>query len=114
MKTIRNIIVQSEFTALHSWADCDILEVEFLKELHRHIFKVQIKLAVTTVHRDLEFFMVKNYLDSFLKLYQGLKLVNKSCEEMCQEIYDFVKLKYSSVFYVSVFEDGENGSELIS
>jgi hypothetical protein len=32
------IILTTQFEALHSWPDCDIEDMKFLKNTHRHVF----------------------------------------------------------------------------
>ncbi len=115
-----NIIVNTQFTALHSWDTCDIPEVMFLKDLHRHIFHVTIKIPVIHNDRDLEFFCVKKRLDEYISFnFANKELKGVSCETIAEDLILWLKWQYGQhliggTFYVSVMEDGENGAEVIS
>ncbi len=117
------IIVRTEFEGLHLWADAPD-EVGYLRSQHRHIFKVETTITVTHDDRELEFIMVKHTLDDIINNYKQSKLdevngvladVNLgSCEMMCRHIISKLAEKYGERCYdVKVFEDGENGGELI-
>ncbi len=107
MSLCTNIIVKSQFTALHHWPNCPFDEVSFLKNKHRHIFYITIKAKVNHNDRDLEFFMVKKELDKFLQAY-SYDLGAMSCEMICEDILS----KFSYINYACVMEDNENGSEI--
>lgn len=105
-----NIIINTKFSAIHFWPDCEIEEVDYLRYPHRHEFHVKVKAPVTHDNRDIEFIQLKNKIDKWLSDHwdkQNLK--QKSCEMMCKELmFHFPKLTY-----VRVMEDNENGAELI-
>lgn len=106
------IVITAKFTALHNWMAAPP-SVDFLAHSHRHTFHVMIKCFVNDSNRELEFFTVQNDLYKFLRLeYEDEFLENKSCEMMCNEILEFMEFHYPTIFYVSVFEDGENGAEI--
>lgn len=121
------VIVRSHFSAIHCWPMCPFEEVSFLKHPHRHIFHVEVKCRIDHEDRNLEFFMVKNRLNIILtELFEGRDLGSLSCEMMAQAItknLDKALCKMTSIpfnsekpFYVksvSVFEDGENGAEVV-
>ena len=112
MSTKTYIIVRTQFEGCHFWKDAP-LEVDFLRAPHRHIFHVEVRLPVTHNDRDLEFFMVKRFLqDAIDKLYPSFELKGKSCEMMCEDILKAVqdKFGFKKDVSVSVFEDAENGS----
>jgi hypothetical protein len=120
----KHIIIKTQFTALHQWSECDIEKVSFLKELHRHIFFVKIKFFVKENNRELEFFECKNFIDTFInnKLLKPhinpnhsvcASLGNMSCEDIAETILSFLQNKKLPVCYVSVFEDNENGAEVL-
>jgi hypothetical protein len=109
-----SIIVKTQFVAYHCWPDCPYKEVAFLKNRHRHVFFVEVKIP-TTEDRQLEFFMVKTKLNNFLfGEYMESDLGSMSCESIAKEI-----ARYLSSYYeipnvsVKVFEDDENGAEVI-
>ena len=106
------IIVRTSFEALHQWKDCPIKEVDFLKYPHRHIFHVEAKFQVTHNDRDKEFIVAKRRLTEFVRdTFEGKSLGSTSCEMMCEAIYKEFKL--FGLKSVKVFEDDENGAELI-
>jgi 6-pyruvoyl-tetrahydropterin synthase len=114
------IVVRTQFTALHHWPDCPYDEVAFLKNLHRHVFHVELKCEVKHDDRQLEFFMVKKQLDEALSVtYHNQNLQALSCEMMAKSIAAYMEEKLNPtpdfdrlVKFVSVFEDGENGAEI--
>jgi len=109
MKT--NIIIQSQFEGFHQWPEAPE-EVAFLRALHRHIFCVRVGITVTE-SRQHEFFMVKRDLDEVLQLFKSPR--QQSCEQMAEMIgVNMMALpKGYVVAFVSVFEDGENGAEVL-
>lgn len=105
------IIVRTRFEGRHCWPDAPI-EVDFLKCVHRHIFYVEAKLPVSHGDRQLEFFMVKRFIDDFLyEKYPDGRLWRNSCEMLAEEILCALQSNYELRKGVSVyvFEDGENG-----
>jgi len=111
------IIVKDQFPALHSWPGCPYEEVAFLRNPHRHIFHVTVKIRVNHDDRDVEFFMFKNALSDMLhSLYANRDLGSMSCEMMCNKIKQDLGYNYFSavdIHSISVFEDDENGAEVV-
>jgi hypothetical protein len=112
------IIVKDQFPALHAWVDCPFEEVSFLRTPHRHVFHVTVKVKVDHDDRAVEFFMLKNTLSSLLHdLFAHRDLGSKSCEMLCHDIKDSLKLNYDegplNIHSISVFEDNENGAEVV-
>ena len=101
------IIINTTFSAIHSWPDCPIKEVSFLRNPHRHVFHVRMKKEVFHNDRDVEFINFKNKVDEFLKrAYHNIDIGSTSCEMLAKELaYGF------DCFYVRVMEDNENGAE---
>ena len=105
------IVVKTRFEGWHCWVDAPI-EVDFLKCVHRHIFYIEAKIPVSHDDRQLEFFMVKDFIDGFIfEKYPDGKLKGKSCEMLAEEILCALQSNYGlrrgcSVY---VYEDGENG-----
>ena len=108
MITRTNVIIRTQFEALHAWPNCPIEEVAFLRHPHRHIFHVTVKLPVAHDDRDVEFIVFKRLLEEYLQ-GQPMDLGSKSCEMLCIDIL----AKFEGITYVSVFEDNENGAEVI-
>jgi hypothetical protein len=115
MKKILTLIsVTGRFEAIHSWPDCPHEDVSFLKQLHRHIFHVIVKLEVKHNDRDLEFIRIKRILTSYLFMFDGQNIGSHSCEMLCDLIanhLDGFTSMNGKVKVVSVSEDGENGAE---
>jgi hypothetical protein len=102
------IIVKTEWEGFHYWDNAPE-EVSFLRNPHRHIFKVVATLPVEHKERELEFFMVKQEMDSFIS--NKLVSLNASCETYSFEIASFLLEKYNlPIATVEVYEDGENGA----
>lgn len=111
-----NVIVKLAVEGLHNWPDAKthIPEVAFLSDLHRHVFHITAKKQVLHDDRDVEFIMFKRDITEFLNNlfyshdYRCLLFEARSCEMIAREIMD----KFDCC-YVSVFEDNENGAEII-
>jgi hypothetical protein len=103
------IFITTEFVGLHKWDNAPE-KVSFLRNLHRHIFKVKVWFKVNHNNRDLEFFLMKEKIEN--RLEQTLKAINYenigSCETLCENISTFD----NKITKVEVSEDGENGAIL--
>lgn len=116
MKT--NIIVKLQIEGIHNWPEASEIageEVSYLNVLHRHIFYITCKKEVFHDNRDIEFIMFKHEIEQFIydeyfEYEKKLHVFNsKSCEMIAREILDNFELNYCSVF-----EDNENGAEIIN
>ena len=105
------IIVRFQYEGFHFWKDAPN-EVDFLRKPHRHLFHAEVQLPVIHNDRQLEFFIVKRFLQNFVDSTFDFDLGQKSCEMMCEEILIAVQKKFGLQKGVSVYvsEDGENGS----
>lgn len=106
----RKVYVTLEFEGLHKWKDAP-KEVGFLRNLHRHLFKVRVEVEVFHNDREIEFILLKREIERFV----GRKFKGKqvgSCEMIAEKILRFVKRKYGKnrKVEVEVSEDGENGA----
>lgn len=107
---LRQIKVKTQFDALHSWPAAPE-PVEFLRQPHRHEFQVIVTLSVEHADRDLEFFIVKDRLDTWLQPYEKTNLGSKSCETIAEEIGAFLQATYPGrLDSVEVSEDGQNSA----
>ncbi len=106
----KSIVVKAQFDGFHCWPECPYEEVSYLRNVHRHIFYVEVRLAVVHEERQLEFFMVQQYLKSILFHNFADKEFTFSCETIANIIADKMRKKYPTLYYVSVFEDNENGA----
>ena len=102
------VVITTQFPAIHNWPDCDIKEVGFLSHSHRHIFHITMKFEVSHNNREIEFLYMKKKLDDWIDdNYRYKHLGSKSCEDIATEL-----LKKFAAYFVSVFEDEENGAEV--
>jgi len=104
------IKVRTEFEGFHFYPGAASIDekIRFLENEHRHIFKVGVKISVTHLDRELEFFLVKWALQDFIKVG---KMNHKSCEMISMDILqNHLIPKYGSNRYyeVIVSEDGES------
>jgi hypothetical protein len=104
------IKVRTDFEGFHFYPDAGTInpKIAFLEKLHRHVFKVEVKISVTHLDRELEFFLVKWALQDFIK---SGNQNHKSCEMMATDILQQHLIpNYGSQRYyeISVSEDGES------
>ena len=104
------IRVRTEFEGYHCYPNAGKIDdrITFLEYKHRHMFKVSVKIGVTHLDRELEFFLVKWALEKFISA--GDKN-GKSCETIAEEILkDHLIPTYGNDRYyeVTVSEDGES------
>jgi hypothetical protein len=105
VKIEKQIAVRTEYQAFHRYANAPD-DVDFLREWHRHLFKVEARFTING-DRELEFFQIKKLLDQFIGEAYRDRRIDKSCECMAEEILS----KFSPYCCeVSIYEDGENGS----
>ena len=112
-----NIIVRTQFEGFHKWKEAPF-EVKFLRSLHRHIFYIECSIEVYHFDRELEFFLVKQYIDDLIKIELPRRCT--AVEEWSCEMYaKFILRQLTEQYGVSrdmiirVFEDYENGAEII-
>lgn len=103
------IKVRTEFEGFHYYPNAGLIDskIKFLENEHRHLFKVEIKISVTHLDRELEFFLVKWALQDYIK--SGNQNY-RSCEMIAKDILDNHLLPtYGNRYYeVTVSEDGES------
>lgn len=107
-----SIIVRTSFVAVHQWKDAP-MEVEYLKAIHRHVFHVEAKIPVTHNDRQLEFFMVKKFLNKAIaSLYPDERIGQVSCEMIAESLLKELSKNYGIKKDLSVYvsEDNENGA----
>lgn len=108
---MKQIKVVTSFRGFHCWPDA-VPEVEFLKHKHRHVFNIEARIQVTENDRELEYFMVQNFIDAIInEAVLGTDQSASSCETMAEIVLDYLEAKYPSrKISVEINEDGENGS----
>jgi len=103
------IRVRTEFEGFHCYPNAGSIDprIQFLENEHRHMFKVEVKISVDHLDRELEFFLVKWALNDFIK--SGSQ-DHRSCEMIAQDILvNHLIPKYGQRYYeIMVSEDGES------
>ncbi len=105
----RMIWVSLAREGIHCYPDAPV-EVAFLRNPHRHIFKIKVAIEVWHDDREIEFIMFKRRLEGY---YDGrtLDLNTKSCEMIADDLHAQIKLDYPGrAMVIDVAEDGENGA----
>ena len=107
------VFISLKVEGLHRWPDCNIQEVDYLANLHRHTFGITCWHEVNHDNRDIEFIQLKHQVEDWLRercwkpvphcLYFGAM----SCEMIANEL-----IKEFGFNRVTVDEDGENGAEV--
>jgi hypothetical protein len=108
--TMTFIKIRTEFEGFHFYPNAGSIDprIQFLENEHRHMFKVEVKISVTHLDRELEFFLVKWALQEFIK--DG-KMNHKSCEMIATDILEkhLIPVYGSDRYYeIVVSEDGES------
>jgi hypothetical protein len=103
------IKVRTDFEGYHFYPGAGKIDsrIKFLELEHRHTFKVEVKISVTHLDRELEFFLVKWALQDFIK--EGNQN-HRSCEMIATDILEKHLLPtYGRRYYeITVSEDGES------
>ena len=104
------IKVRTEFEGFHYYPGAGEIDsrIKFLENEHRHMFKVEVKISVTHLDRELEFFLVKWALQNFIKDGQ---MNHKSCEMIATDILEnHLMPSYGDNRYYEIIisEDGES------
>lgn len=111
-----HIQVRTSFEGVHQWLNAPD-EVAFLRNLHRHVFNVEVCCEVFHSDRELEFFMVRQTIDTWMRStypsyhnhMPDLKMLGTySCEQIASDIQAVLFQKYKRKFSVVVREDYEN------
>lgn len=109
---MKYIQVKNQFEFFHKWENAP-KEVEFLRNLHRHMFYVKTFITVDENDRELEFFMVQRDIEAIITNLKKDLPETSSCEDMAEYILDCLeagKNYKNRLIQVFVSEDEENGS----
>ena len=102
------IWVTTQFEGFHKYPQAPE-GVEFLKDLHRHMFYLRVSIQVFLDDRDIEFILFKRYINS---LITKNNFDYKSCEMISNDLNEKITQKYPNrKIKIIVSEDNENGSE---
>lgn len=103
---------------VHNWPECDLEEVIYLRDLHRHIFHIKAHKNVSHDDRDQEFIMLKHniqhylfreyasegqdghFMDDYVCIFGAM-----SCEMIAKEL-----IRKFDLSRCEVSEDNENGA----
>lgn len=103
------IRVRTQFEGYHHYPNAGKIDprIEFLENEHRHMFKVEAKISVDHLDRELEFFLVKWKLEERIKEGQ---MDHKSCEMIATDLLEHLMAEYGTGRYyeITVSEDGES------
>ena len=104
------IKIRTEFEGYHYYPGAGLIDsrIKFLETEHRHIFKIEVKISVTHLDREREFFLTKWALQKCIK---NDKMNYKSCEMIALDILnDHLIPNYGKDRYyeIIVSEDGES------
>lgn len=86
------IQIKLEVEGLHSWPNCNIEEVDYLKYMHRHTFGFLCKLEVAHGDRSVEFIEFKHKIKEYLgkkyydPKYKCCNFTGQSCETLAEEL----------------------------
>lgn len=110
IKINKYIKVRTQFEGYHYYPNAGSIDpkIKFLENEHRHMFKIEVKISVFHSDRELEFFLVKWALESFIKLG---RVNHKSCEMIAEEILNnhLIPMYGDNRYYeITVSEDGES------
>ncbi len=112
------IVVRTQFEGMHYFADAPE-PVKFLRQPHRHVFHVEVQIEVGHQDRELEFFIIQNSLNSYLRTTSYPEIhelhTTKGSPLSCEHIANYVRqfLHHcvgDRIINVLVSEDGENGA----
>lgn len=104
------IKIRTEFEGYHYYPSAGQIDprIKFLENEHRHMFKVEVKISVDHLDRELEFFLVKWALNEYIK---GGNMNHKSCEMIATEILENHLIPFygkDRSYEIVVSEDGES------
>jgi len=86
-------------------------KVAFLRNLHRHLFHVNVRVQQFQDDRDLEYFLLREEVG---EIVNGFKWEERtSCEMLALSVKRTLEMRYlDRMVQVSVYEDNENGCEV--
>lgn len=99
------VYATGSWEGFHCWPAAPF-NVEYLRSLHRHVFKWKAVWKVSHEDRDIEFITAKNNVE---QLIRGCIQRNDTTMWSCERWARFI-LESSSAVQVDVSEDGENGA----
>ena len=111
-----SIFCKTKFEGTHCFPGAPN-EVAYLREEHRHMFGVEVEMDVYHNDREVEFIMLKHFVDKCIhtnltKGAQVAKLGTMSCEQIATILLAELENRYGTTraITITVDEDGENGA----
>lgn len=110
MTSISFVWCTNEIEMIHHYPEAPV-DVKFLSNPHRHMFKTKVEIEVTHNNRDIEFIQLKRDIDDMLKTFKSSHDgTSFSCEVLADKLYYWLENSYPDrKIAISVSEDGENG-----
>lgn len=113
----RYVIVTLRVPGFHCWPEAPA-EVAFLRDEHRHIFRIQVEVVVTHGDRDVEFFVlqrdVRDYIHKTWRMgAYGHDFGRNSCEHIATQVAAALAAKGYHMSSAEVWEDDENGARVV-
>ena len=108
------VICNVAVPGFHRWEEA-FKEVDYLRNVHRHVFEIEAGFQVTKNNREIEIIDTQNKITKYLFLKYGAvcsmecDFDTMSCEDIAEDI-----LKQFNAYYVKVTEDGFGGSTIIN
>ena len=102
------VVVALAFEGVHSWPECPLPDVAFLRHPHRHEFRVTARKLVSHEEREVEVIMLKRSMAAYCR-DELAGPHSMSCETMARMLAERFCLASCQVL-----EDGENGAEVWS
>lgn len=111
------IIVTNNFKGYHRYAEAPA-NVQFLQNIHRHVFNIKTTIEVFHNERELEFFRLQDKIERFIRRHYNQKweayiegIYIGSCEALAEALVLYLKETYPGRHVrVEVWEDNENGA----
>lgn len=102
------VLLDFDIVGFHLYPDAP-KQVEFLKNKHRHNFRIKVGFEVTDANREKEIFIEEDKIKFALNEWYGspMQLENMSCEMLAEEI--LTHIKDDGGIFVEVLEDGRGG-----
>ena len=104
-----SVIVRLQIEGTHQWQECNIKEVDFLRNRHRHIFYVECEKQVIDTEREIEIIRLKRQIETHIEKTFGkpAEFGNRSCEMIA-----VLLAKDFGLLSCQVLEDNENGARV--
>tara|TARA_R110001583_G_scaffold77010_3_gene210125 strand:+ start:11 stop:400 length:390 start_codon:yes stop_codon:yes gene_type:complete len=111
----KTIILVFDIEGHHSWKN-PFSSVDFLKNEHRHLFRIRLGIKVNHNNRDKEIFIQQQYFRKYLKdkyetldkEYKYHNFGNMSCEDIAEELINLD----NDIQWVEVLEDNLGGAKI--